>query len=399
MTTMFGSFWTLDTTPMTNIEDRPLMTMAGMCTNRKSCPYGRAFLPSEGEWVFDFSMVVELPFLYGNNVIRYIQQVTTDGDRQIYNTLDPLSQNESSPWHGVKHMLCTFHLVEQQFDNDVLNKEDREGIVYQVKNWIRSFTNYCKSKDEYKLSYKLLIEFMNRPDVFESMDPEYPYILDKYLLRTWIKKKDRLLFYERMFLRNLNNCTSILSEVENSSIKKGDDRVSPTMSILTDAQVMTDKSNHRMLVKEGKSANSMSSTKLWSKSKTSNKITSHGQGLVETEYSLRNDYCSVRASDKVWRVVALLHVQELEKDVSVYGSPRLRWVRVVSLTTQGRLLCNCWYIHRAGKRHCYHVTCVIESTDCKIIWWDSFHYYFGKNIKYTRTAARIINRESPMQPP
>jgi hypothetical protein len=25
MATMFGSFWTLDTTPMTNIEDRPLM--------------------------------------------------------------------------------------------------------------------------------------------------------------------------------------------------------------------------------------------------------------------------------------------------------------------------------------------------------------------------------------
>jgi hypothetical protein len=40
------------------------------------------------------------------------------------------------------------------------------------------------------------------------------------------------------------------------------DRVRPTMSILKAAQVMTDKSNHRMLVKEGKSATSMSSTKL-----------------------------------------------------------------------------------------------------------------------------------------
>jgi hypothetical protein len=46
MAIMCGSFWTLDTTPMTNNEDRPLMMMAGMCTNRKSCPYGRAFLPS-----------------------------------------------------------------------------------------------------------------------------------------------------------------------------------------------------------------------------------------------------------------------------------------------------------------------------------------------------------------
>jgi hypothetical protein len=147
------------------------------------------------------------------------------------------------------------------------------------------------------------------------------------------------------------------------------------MSILTASQVMTDKSNHRMLVKEGKSAKCMSSTKLWSKSKTANKITSHREGLVETEYSLRNNYCSVRASEKVWWVMALSHVQELEKDVRVYGSPRFRRARVVTLTSQRRLLCNCGYIYRAGKPccHCYHVTGVIESTTCEIIWSDSFH--------------------------
>jgi hypothetical protein len=56
--------WTLDTTPMMSIEDRPLVIMAGMCTTRKPSPYGKAFLPSKGEWVFDFSKVVALPLLY-----------------------------------------------------------------------------------------------------------------------------------------------------------------------------------------------------------------------------------------------------------------------------------------------------------------------------------------------
>jgi hypothetical protein len=134
-------------------------------------------------------------------------------------------------------MVCTFHLVEQQFGNDVLNKEDREGSVYQVKNWTHSFTNYCESENECKILYKLLIEFMNRTDVFESMGPAYQYILDKYILRMWIKNKYKILYYKRMFLRNLNNCPSIPSEVENASIKQGDDRVHPTISIFTDAQV------------------------------------------------------------------------------------------------------------------------------------------------------------------
>jgi hypothetical protein len=75
-------FGTLDTTPMMNIEDIPLMIMAGMCTNRKSSPYGRAFIPSQGEWLFDFSIAVVLPLLYRTNVIRNIQQVTTDGHQK-----------------------------------------------------------------------------------------------------------------------------------------------------------------------------------------------------------------------------------------------------------------------------------------------------------------------------
>jgi hypothetical protein len=118
------------------------------------------------------------------------------------------------------------------------------------------------------------------------------------------------------------------------------------------------------------------------------------------EYSLRNNYCSVRASDKVWWVVALSHVQELEKDGRVCGSPRFRRVRSITLTIQGRLLCNSGYIHRAGKpcRHCYHVTGVIECTDCEIIWWDSFHYHFGNNIEYTRTSAHIINSKKSHAP-
>jgi hypothetical protein len=125
---------------------------------------------------------------------------------------------------------------------------------------------------------------MNRPDVSESMGPAYPCMLDNtYLLSTWIKKKDKLLCYKRMFLRNFNNCISILSEVDNSSTKQGGDRLRPAMSILTAAQAMSDKSNHPMLVKEGNPDKSMSSTTLWSKSNTSNKITSRGEGLVEAE--------------------------------------------------------------------------------------------------------------------
>jgi hypothetical protein len=166
---------------------------------------------------------------------------------------------------------------------------------------------------------------------------------------------------------NLNKCTSIPPQVENYSIKQGDYRIHPTMSILTAAQVMTNKLNHCMLVKEVKSAKSMSSTKMWSKSNTSNKITSHEEGLIETEYGLRYNYCSVHVSDKIWWAVALYHVQLLEKDVKIYGSPRFRRAMIVTLSSQGRLMCICGYVHRTGnsRRCCYHIMDAIESTIVK----------------------------------
>jgi hypothetical protein len=40
---------------------------------------------------------------------------------------------ETNPVHGMVWATCACHLMEQQLDNDVLNKEDIEGIVYQVK--------------------------------------------------------------------------------------------------------------------------------------------------------------------------------------------------------------------------------------------------------------------------
>jgi hypothetical protein len=90
--------------------------------------------------------------------------------------------------------------------------------------------------------------------------------------------------------------------------------------------------------------------------------------------------------------MALYHIQELEKDIRVYGSPRFRRVIIVTISTQGRLFCNCGYIHRAEKpcHHCYHVTCVIECTDCETIWWDSFHYHFRNTETRLQEEDNVI---------
>jgi hypothetical protein len=102
---------------------------------------------------------------------------------------------------------------------------------------------------------------------------------------------------------------------------------------------MTDKSNHRMLVKEGNSAKSMSSTKLWSKSKTSNP--KHLIKSVVTERVLSRQstvsVISIAACEQVTKYGGswLCLMFKNWRKMSGYGSPRFRRVMIVTLSTQG----------------------------------------------------------------
>jgi hypothetical protein len=54
MANMFGFVWALDTTPMTNIENRPWMIMAGMETNRKPILMAELSSQAKVNWYLTF---------------------------------------------------------------------------------------------------------------------------------------------------------------------------------------------------------------------------------------------------------------------------------------------------------------------------------------------------------
>jgi hypothetical protein len=74
----------------------------------------------------------------------YLCQIKTDGDKKIYEPIDILTRYSNPPWN-VKHVLCQFHLMMQKFDVSVLKKDDRGTIIFQVKNWLTSWVNYCEN--------------------------------------------------------------------------------------------------------------------------------------------------------------------------------------------------------------------------------------------------------------
>jgi hypothetical protein len=103
--TMFPEVLSIDTTYGTNREKRPLLVFAGTDNNRKNFTALRAFLPSEYEWVFRYVFEVAIPSLIGEATVERINQINTDGDRQIYNPLTNCILDKSSRWFGSIYVL------------------------------------------------------------------------------------------------------------------------------------------------------------------------------------------------------------------------------------------------------------------------------------------------------
>jgi hypothetical protein len=98
--------------------------------------------------------------------------------------------------------------VTQKFDVSVLKKADRGAIISQVKNWSTSWVNYCENEAEYLKSFSLFTAFMDRHDVKEQLCECHTYVMDTYIAVTWMAKKEKLLFYNRLTTRNFDQCTS-----------------------------------------------------------------------------------------------------------------------------------------------------------------------------------------------
>jgi hypothetical protein len=92
--------------------------------------------------------------------------------------------------------------------------------------------------------------------------------MDTYIAVTWMAKKEKLLFYNRLMTRNFNQCTSCPAEHENSPMKCGAIVVNPQQHMHQAVHTINKKSNSRLTMKEGYDAKNLDATQNWSANKT-----------------------------------------------------------------------------------------------------------------------------------
>jgi hypothetical protein len=127
--TMFPEVLSIDTTYGTNREKRPLLVFSGTDNNRKNFTVLCAFLPYKCEWVFRYIFEIAIPSLIGEATVERINQMNTDGERQIYNPLTNCILDKNSPWFGCIHVLCNYHMIDKLFSTKVKITDNNRMLV------------------------------------------------------------------------------------------------------------------------------------------------------------------------------------------------------------------------------------------------------------------------------
>jgi hypothetical protein len=326
---------------------------------------------------------------------NYLCQINTDGDKQIYKPIDVLTRDSNSPWN-MKHVLYQFHFVTHKFDVSFLKKADRGAIISQVKNWITSWVNYCENEAEYLKSFSLFTAFMDRPDVKERLGECHSSVMDTYISVTWMAKKEKLLFYNRLTTRNFDQCTSCSAEHENSSMKWGEMVVNHQKQMHQAVQTINKRSNSIFTVKEGRDAKNLEATQNWSATKTNEFISKYAEGMIAFQWNKHSIYMSILISSKIlWVMLIISNNDNPSEKREKHIHPRFRRVRVIQwVGGHNVLICSCGYSHLIGLPcgHLFHVKGNIYLTDCDIRWYKSYNYHSGSIPWYIQQVSQIINR-------
>lgn len=108
----------MDVTSQTNNEKRGLFLVAGKDSTGSAFTATRMFLPSEQKWVFHWIFKHALPLLLGTTSIKRNSIVITDGDCNIYDSLND-ETTIGGIWEGTQHFLCFWHLLTVSWAKDI----------------------------------------------------------------------------------------------------------------------------------------------------------------------------------------------------------------------------------------------------------------------------------------
>jgi hypothetical protein len=166
------------------------------------------YIPSECELVFRYVFEVAIPSLIGEATMERINQINTNGDRQIYNPLTNCILDKTSPWFGCIHVLCNYHMIDKLFSTKVKITDVNRMLLEYCKQWVKTWCFDLETKEEYDYSYNEFRKFMDSDRAKNELCHAREQILDCCIQSSFLPKDHRMVRHVRNEFRAFDSCTS-----------------------------------------------------------------------------------------------------------------------------------------------------------------------------------------------
>ena len=161
------------------------------------------------------------------------------------------------------------------------------------------------------------------------------------------------------------------------------------MRLKSAALVISNKTDLKAQSKLQSTKEHIISTPTWSSSTTAEHITKHAEGLIHKEYSLRQNYFSVRKSPFEWCIVAKtshgVGLEEKPDGANITRFKRLRKVRLFCDGNSYSMSCSCCMpkTHGLPCRHLLYLLGEPKLTMVHVIYLNQYYVKYGVDPKYT----------------
>ena len=394
---MFPQVVLVDTTNDTNNEGRPLLTMTGKDSNGKMFTFLRAFLPNEKGWVFRWIFSVVIPQLFGITILNRIQVIITDGDSQEYGQLDN-AISEFMP--HITRVRCGWHIIQKGWEKNMMSESAYplcKDFYYQVskvlKDWLYSFMKQnCETKEEYLLSKKLLLQFVQSTYVSSRLGTLFPKNFDTFFRINVEPHENNFCFYRRKWLRHYSEYTNSCHEGTNKGIKYNAAPVLPGHSLAKSCIILSKNGEQNTTKKKHLNAKAFSSSRPHSTISCGNMLVENCECRLQSFLQVLPDYEYIRKSKNEWLVL------KLRSKIKTGIIPVFKRVRSVTFDN-GVLRCSCPHTSVYGEP-CVHALKIAYSfpgftsvsyKDFSVIWWKKF-YHLASQSKYMNPQVMKLSR-------
>jgi hypothetical protein len=199
--------------------------------------------------------------LISEATVERINQINTDGDRQIYNPLTNCILDKTSPWFGCIHVLCYYHMIDKLFSTKVKIEDINRMVVEYCKQWDKTWCFELETKEEYDYSYNESRKFMDSERARTELVHAREQIIDCYIQSSFLPKEHWMVRHVMNVVRAFDSCTTCQAEHENISLK-APGGTKPQQNIHRSAVAMANKAEHRYQVKAFVSGRAIVATQL-----------------------------------------------------------------------------------------------------------------------------------------